>query len=113
MTSKTPTGTYRGPGRFEANFFRERLMDMAARDLAIDPVAFRRRNLVTKADQPTSSSMGIPLEDISPAECLESLLQVVDVKAFRAEQAAARKEGRYLGLGFAAARWRRGEPRDR
>jgi len=52
LTNKTPVGTYRGPGRFEADFFRERLFDMAARDLGIDPVEFRRRNLVTESEMP-------------------------------------------------------------
>jgi carbon-monoxide dehydrogenase large subunit len=52
MTNKTPAGTYRGPGRFEADFFRERLFDIAARELGIDRVAFRRRNLITEADMP-------------------------------------------------------------
>jgi aerobic carbon-monoxide dehydrogenase large subunit len=52
VTNKTPVGTYRGPGRFEADFFRERLFDMAANDLRIDPVAFRRRNLLTEAEMP-------------------------------------------------------------
>ena len=49
LTNKTPAGTYRGPGRFEADFFRERLFDMAANDLGIDRVEFRRRNLVAEA----------------------------------------------------------------
>ncbi len=52
LTSKTPVGTYRGPGRFEADFFRERLFDMAARDLGIDPVEFRRRNLIAESEMP-------------------------------------------------------------
>jgi aerobic carbon-monoxide dehydrogenase large subunit len=52
ITNKTPVGTYRGPGRFEADFFRERLFDMAANDLGIDPVAFRRRNLIAQAEMP-------------------------------------------------------------
>jgi aerobic carbon-monoxide dehydrogenase large subunit len=52
VTNKTPVGTYRGPGRFEADFFRERLFDMAANDLGIDPVAFRRRNLIAQAEMP-------------------------------------------------------------
>ena len=52
LTNKTPVGTYRGPGRFEADFFRERLMDMAANDLGIDPVEFRRRNLPRPEDMP-------------------------------------------------------------
>ena len=52
VSNKTPAGTYRGPGRVEANFFRERLIDMAAADLAIDPAEFRRRNLVTAQEMP-------------------------------------------------------------
>ncbi len=52
LSNKTPSGSYRGPGRFEADFFRERLMDMAAHDLGIDRVEFRRRNLLTEADMP-------------------------------------------------------------
>jgi carbon-monoxide dehydrogenase large subunit len=52
VTNKTPSGSYRAPGRYEADFFRERLIDMAARDLGIDRVDFRRRNLVTEADMP-------------------------------------------------------------
>ena len=54
MTNKTPSGTYRGPGRFEADFCRERLLDMAATDLGIDRVEFRRRNLIAEADMPYS-----------------------------------------------------------
>jgi carbon-monoxide dehydrogenase large subunit len=52
LTNKTPVGTYRGPGRFEADFFRERLFDMAAKDLGLDPVEFRRRNLPSREDMP-------------------------------------------------------------
>ena len=52
MTNKTPVGTYRGPGRFETDFFRERLFDMVAKDLGIDRVEFRRRNLVAQAEMP-------------------------------------------------------------
>ncbi len=52
VTNKTPVGTYRGPGRFESDFCRERLFDMAAADLGIDRVEFRRRNLVREADMP-------------------------------------------------------------
>ena len=52
VTNKTPVGTYRGPGRFEADFFRERLFDMAASDLGIDRVEFRRRNLIAESEMP-------------------------------------------------------------
>ena len=49
VTNKTPSGTYRGPGRFEGCFFMERLIDAAARDLKIDRLAIRRRNLIPLA----------------------------------------------------------------
>ena len=52
VSNKTPTGSYRGPGRFEANFFRERLMDMAAEDLGVCPVEMRRKNLVPASSMP-------------------------------------------------------------
>lgn len=54
VSNKTPSGTYRGPGRVEANFFRERLIDMAAADLDIDPAEMRRRNFVTAQEMPFS-----------------------------------------------------------
>jgi aerobic carbon-monoxide dehydrogenase large subunit len=52
LTSKTPTGTYRGPGRYEASFFCERLLDMAANDLGIDPAEFRLKNLIREDQLP-------------------------------------------------------------
>lgn len=92
---------YRGPWAMES-LARETALDVAARRLNIDPIEIRRRNLVTLADQPLVTPFGIPLEDITPAECLEKLLEALDVPAFRAEQAAARARRRYLGLGIAA-----------
>jgi carbon-monoxide dehydrogenase large subunit len=100
-TNTQGLAAYRGPWAIES-LVRETLLDKAARQIGVDPVELRRRNLVTKADLPTATSMGIPLADISPAECLEALLQAIDVPAFRVEQAEARKQGRYLGLGIAA-----------
>jgi carbon-monoxide dehydrogenase large subunit len=52
LTNKTPVGTYRGPGRYEADFCRERLFDMVAADLGIDRVEFRRRNLIAPSEMP-------------------------------------------------------------
>ncbi|HYH41016.1 MAG TPA: molybdopterin cofactor-binding domain-containing protein, partial [Burkholderiales bacterium] len=62
LSNKTPSGSYRGPGRFEADFFRERLMDMAAQDLGIDRVEFRRRNLLTEADMPFHLGKVLPYD---------------------------------------------------
>jgi carbon-monoxide dehydrogenase large subunit len=52
ITNKTPSGTYRGPGRFEGCFFMERLLDMAAKDLGLDRLDIRRRNLIAFAEMP-------------------------------------------------------------
>ena len=60
LTNKTPTGTYRGPGRFETDFIRERMFDLMAKDLNIDRLELRRRNLVA------DSQMPYPLASISP-----------------------------------------------
>lgn len=62
LTNKTPAGTYRGPGRFEANFFRERLIDMVAADLGMDPADIRRRNLITEEELP------YPIDGLVPYE---------------------------------------------
>jgi carbon-monoxide dehydrogenase large subunit len=61
MTNKTPAGTYRGPGRYEADFFRERMFDLAAKDLGIDRVEFRRRNLVSVEEAPYRLATVAPL----------------------------------------------------
>ena len=62
MTSKTPVGTLRAPGRFEANFFRERLLDIVARDLGLDPMEFRRKNLISEAELPFATGKLVPYE---------------------------------------------------
>jgi carbon-monoxide dehydrogenase large subunit len=59
-TNKTPCGTYRGPGRYETDFIRERMIDLVAQDLKIDRVELRRRNLVADAQMP------YPLASITP-----------------------------------------------
>jgi carbon-monoxide dehydrogenase large subunit len=61
-TNKTPAGTYRGPGRFEGDFVRERLIDLMAKDLGIDRVEIRRRNLVTEAKMPYGLATIAPYE---------------------------------------------------
>ncbi len=99
-TNTVGNGAYRGPWGMES-LARETLLDIAARKLGIDPIEIRRRNLITRSDQPCTTLTGIPLEDITPAECLDKLLEAVDIPAFRAEQAAARQRGKHLGLGVA------------
>jgi carbon-monoxide dehydrogenase large subunit len=100
FTNTVGLAAYRGPWAIES-LVREVLLDRAARKLGIDAIDLRKRTLIRRTDQPCTTPMGLELEDISPAECLDVLLTKVDVAAFRVEQAAARKQGRYLGLGIA------------
>jgi carbon-monoxide dehydrogenase large subunit len=62
LSNKTPAGTYRGPGRYEADFFRERLFDIVAGELGIDRVEFRRRNLISVEEHPYALATVIPLK---------------------------------------------------
>ncbi len=62
LTNKTPVGTYRGPGRFESGFFRERIIDIAAHDLGLDPAEMRLRNLITVAEMPYTLGKLVPYE---------------------------------------------------
>ena len=100
-SNTTGLAAYRGPWAIKS-LVRETAMDVAARKIGIEPYELRRRNLLQLADQPSTTSMGIPVDDITTATCLDKLLENFDVPAFRKQQAEARKEGRYLGLGIAA-----------
>jgi carbon-monoxide dehydrogenase large subunit len=62
LSNKTPAGTYRGPGRYEADFFRERLFDIVAGELSIDRLVFRRRNLIAKTEMPYPLATVVPLK---------------------------------------------------
>jgi len=91
---------YRGPWMIEM-FTREVLLDIAAREMGIDPIELRRKNIIGKEDQPFAMPSGVVLTDISPRETMEMTIAAIDVPAFREEQARARAEGRYIGLGLA------------
>jgi carbon-monoxide dehydrogenase large subunit len=103
MTNKTPVGTYRGPGRFETDFFRERLLDMAAADLGIDRIEFRRRNLVSVAEMPYAIATITPFEHKDEldsgdyAMTLERCLQEIGW-AEKTKLAGQEVDGRYHGL---------------
>jgi carbon-monoxide dehydrogenase large subunit len=102
-SNKSPSGTYRGPGRFEADFFRERMLDLAADDLGLDRIEFRRRNLLTEAELP------LPFPAISPNPVVTELdsgayahvLDLCMAKAHWAEKQHLQGrlvDGRYHGL---------------
>jgi carbon-monoxide dehydrogenase large subunit len=89
---------YRGPWQFES-VAREVLLDIAAREIGIDPVELRRRNILRADELPYSNPNGLPYSHMSPAETFEAALEQLDYEAFRKEQAEARANGRYLGVG--------------
>jgi carbon-monoxide dehydrogenase large subunit len=105
MSNKTPSGTYRGPGRFEADFCRERLLDMVAADLKIDRVEFRRRNLVPESAMPYPLATVLVLD--VETECdsgdyrmtLDRCLEEFDWPA-KSKLAGQLIDGRYHGTGI-------------
>jgi aerobic carbon-monoxide dehydrogenase large subunit len=103
VTSKTPVGTFRAPGRFEANFFRERLLDMVAGDLGIDPMEFRRKNLIAEAELPFSTGKLVPYEgdtEFDTGDYHATFQRALDEIGWRDKDALQGKliEGRYHGL---------------
>jgi len=90
---------YRGPWQFES-LAREVLLDIAARQMGIDPVDLRRRNLLAQEDLPYKNPNGMRYDSISPLETLEQAVEMLGYDAFRREQADARTTGRYLGVGL-------------
>ena len=91
---------YRGPWQFES-LAREVLLDIAARQMGVDPADLRRRNLLRQDELPYTTPIGMTYDSISPLETFEQALSMLDYDAFRREQAAAREAGRYLGVGTA------------
>jgi carbon-monoxide dehydrogenase large subunit len=106
-TNKVPNAPYRGAGRPEAVQVMERLMDLAANALELEPAEIRRRNMIRAEEMPYH--MGIPYRDGEPivydsGDFPGALRKALDalggVEAFRQRQRQARKQGRYLGLGL-------------
>jgi aerobic carbon-monoxide dehydrogenase large subunit len=100
-TNKTPIAAYRGAGRPEAIFLIERMMDLAARRLGMDPVEIRRRNLLPRFGEPISNIAGEKYDSGNYEAALDRALEVANYDTLREEQAAARKAGRLMGIGVA------------
>lgn len=105
-TNTAVMAPYRGVSRPVISFALERLMEVAARRLGLDPIELRRRNLVTQFPHRTPTNM--VLDEASYLETMEKAVEVAALPAFRAEQAAARAQGRYLGIGFSVINERTG-----
>lgn len=107
-TNKTPSGTFRGPGRFEGCFFMDRLIDMAASDLGLDRLAIRRRNLIALHEMPYRLASVEPNDGFGETACdsgdYASTFDRCVEEARWAEKAALQGKlinGRYQGLGVA------------
>ena len=108
VTHKVPSAPYRGAGRTQATFVTERILDIAARELGIDPVEVRRKNLIRADEMPYRR--GVPYRDGVPMvhdsgdypNLLDTALRRAGHATFRERQQAARRQGRFIGLGVAA-----------
>ena len=98
-TNTVGRAAYRGPWQFES-LAREVMLDVAARQMGMDPAELRRRNLLHQDELPYANPNGMTYDSISPLETFEQALTMLDYDAFRAEQAEARTRGRYLGVGI-------------
>jgi carbon-monoxide dehydrogenase large subunit len=100
-SNKAPMAPYRGVSRPGITLNIERLMEKAAVVLGLDPVEVRRRNLVRDADFPYRTATGLTYDKGSYLESMELLAKTLDYEDWPAVQAAARDQGRLLGLGLA------------
>ena len=102
FTNKNVTCQYRAVGHPIAVAITENIVDLAAAKLGMDPAEFRRRNLVPDDAYPYTFPSGLKFEKLSHHQALDRLLELMDYKALRAEQAALRAKGVYRGIGLAA-----------
>jgi aerobic carbon-monoxide dehydrogenase large subunit len=99
-TNKATYVAYRGPWASET-FVRERILDLIAKDLGLDPLEIRLRNAAPRTDPPAMMITGRPLAGVTTRESLDHIARLMDFPAFRRRQAEARAQGRYLGIGVA------------
>jgi carbon-monoxide dehydrogenase large subunit len=100
FTNTTPVDAYRGAGRPEAVYLVERMVDLAAQELAMDPLELRRKNFISKDQFPYQTPVALLYDSGNYEAALDKALESFDYGAFRKEQEQARKQGRYLGVGF-------------
>ena len=98
-TSSAPVDAYRGAGRPEASYLLERMVDIFARKIGMDPVEVRRKNFIPPEKFPFTTSTGLTYDSGNYEPALDRALQMLDYKAFRRQQEEARKQGRFLGVG--------------
>ncbi len=100
FTNTTPTSAYRGAGRPEAAYLIERMVDLLADRLHMDPVEIRRKNFIPADAFPYTAAGTLVYDSGDYDKSLDKALEMVDYPALRQEQAALRQQGRYLGIGL-------------
>jgi aerobic carbon-monoxide dehydrogenase large subunit len=100
FTNTTPVDAYRGAGRPEACYLVERMVDLSAHALGMDRLEIRRKNFIPKDKFPYQTPVAVMYDSGNYQGALDKALESFDYKAFRKEQEQARKQGRYLGVGF-------------
>ena len=106
LTNKTPAATYRAPGGYESTFVRERLLDVAARKLNIEPAEIRRRNLIQPQEMPFRRSYDEPgaepqiLDSGDYPALLTKALQAIQFDELKKDVARRRNAGEAVGLGM-------------
>jgi carbon-monoxide dehydrogenase large subunit len=101
LTNTVPVDAYRGAGRPESNYLVERLIDAAARELAIDRIEIRRRNMVSSAAMPYTTAMGQKYDSGDFPRVLDTALEKIDWAGFPGRRAEAALRGRMRGIGLA------------
>ncbi len=101
VTDTVPTTPYRSAGRPEAIFVVERLVDLAADRLGLDPVALRRQNMIPPEAQPYTNPLGITYDSGRYAEAMDTALQLADWSGFPTRRADANRRGKLRGIGIA------------
>lgn len=100
VTNKPPNGVYRGVGLPHAIMVMERLLELGAQKLGLDPAELRLRNLIRREDQPYTTVVGEQVESGSHQECQRKAMEMGAYQEFRVEQTRLRKQGRYVGIGI-------------
>lgn len=99
-TNKCPVGPNRSYGKMQQCFLVERLIDIAARRLKLDPVEVRLKNFVKSEQMPYETPTGMILDGGDYGAVLQKAVELIDYPKVREEQVEARKSGRYIGVGF-------------
>jgi carbon-monoxide dehydrogenase large subunit len=100
FTNAVPTDAYRGAGRPEATHGIERMMDILAAELKMDPVDVRRKNFIANDAFPYHTATGLIYDSGNYAAPLDKALDLVSYKKLREEQKQARADGRLMGIGL-------------